>query len=380
MADAFDAYFGAGTGLKEDSQPMINALRGQKREGDFASLSTIGQISDLGKSQSRQALAAGKRAGGLKMSRELEQRKLVEADKQARTLATSKLAATKLANENKEKAAKLKAEATVKAEDLKYDDFKTWVSPDGAKKNLAEKQGKVYELDAAGNIQPSSNQGMVEYKEPTDKSKSAANTGKLTKSERKDFEEGSAEGLEALNILGGYNRDYSVSETLGMDIQGTPLNSLDNYMVGTVGIGSERDKTKANWWRTLQRFVELPARHELFGSALTATEKAAWEKAAIAETLAPDEAEALVHELEGIIRERIRRGAGNSLFKGASSEYIRFNTDNMYTDMASLDVKEDKQNVNVQGAAVEEITAEELKILKYTREEAEAAGFTLVED
>lgn len=79
MADAFDAYFGVGTGLGEDSQPMINALRGQKREGDFLGMSTIDQVANMGRGQTAAALDAGKRAGGLKLAREAEERKRQEA-------------------------------------------------------------------------------------------------------------------------------------------------------------------------------------------------------------------------------------------------------------------------------------------------------------
>ena len=75
MADAFDAFFGVGAGLDEKSQPMIDALRGQKRQGDILGLSTIGQVSQMGQNQAGQALSAGKQAGGLKMAREAAQRK-----------------------------------------------------------------------------------------------------------------------------------------------------------------------------------------------------------------------------------------------------------------------------------------------------------------
>jgi hypothetical protein len=57
---------------------------------------------------------------------------------------------------------------------------------------------------------------------------------------------------------------------------GMPLTGGIRVRVNQLGIG---DQDRADWWSKWQKFMEIPVRHEMFGSALTPTEKAAWNAA-----------------------------------------------------------------------------------------------------
>ncbi len=379
MADDINTLLGLGLTSQDDMKALANSLRKEQAIGDYFSTSTTPEWAKYGQGIQSRTQNAAKTGGVLKqaMDREAARKQELAAKNQqaqenyestalAKTMAAKELARTnaatadtlnqnkiasadllnqnkvaaaeQLATVNQEKAEQLaadKAAAAKAAADLAYEDFELYVDANGNEENIVQRGGHVFTHDADGKIIPTTLHGKKKYVDPN-KNKSRGSAGSLTKKERGDFEGGVAEGLEALRVLDGYEKDYSVSETLGMDVDGTPLNALDNWAAGKFGVGSERDKKKAKWWRTLQRFVELPQRHALFGSALTATEAAAWEKAAVAESLDAEQAEALVKELTAIINERIRKAAGNSLLKGADEEYVRFNTDGKFSNMDSI--------------------------------------------
>lgn len=67
----------------------------------------------------------------------------------------------------------------------------------------------------------------------------------------------------------------------GVPGAGDVLNKAARY-----GIGSEAAGEAANWWQDYQAFKNT-IRHALFGSALTATEKAEWEKAIVNPSMDP---------------------------------------------------------------------------------------------
>jgi len=62
--------------------------------------------------------------------------------------------------------------------------------------------------------------------------------------------------------------------------------ALKNYAAAH-GMGSQADKDAQKWWAEWDRLYTLKERNKMFGSALTATEKAAWDKANISTDMTP---------------------------------------------------------------------------------------------
>ncbi len=63
--------------------------------------------------------------------------------------------------------------------------------------------------------------------------------------------------------------------------------SLSN-IIGKLDIGSQAQKDQAEWWAMYDRMYTLKTRNEMFGSALTSQEKAAWDQANISPNSPPD--------------------------------------------------------------------------------------------
>lgn len=68
MAD-IDTLLGLNAGPKANMRALSSALRGQAQLGDVLSLSTIDQVSDLGRSQRKRALGAAQQGGALRETR-----------------------------------------------------------------------------------------------------------------------------------------------------------------------------------------------------------------------------------------------------------------------------------------------------------------------
>ena len=63
--------------------------------------------------------------------------------------------------------------------------------------------------------------------------------------------------------------------------------SLTN-VIGKLDIGTQAQKDQAEWWAMYDRMYTLKTRNEMFGSALTSQEKAAWDQANISPNSPPD--------------------------------------------------------------------------------------------
>lgn len=118
---------------------------------------------------------------------------------------------------------------------------------------------------------------------------------------------------KALEAMGGDKKDYKTipakqfegltneaQETY--DIDSVITNFQDTYATAgipgsreaantAVSMGmpvSENAEKAAGWWADYERLYTLPTRNKLFGSALTAPERAAWEKNAISPSMKPE--------------------------------------------------------------------------------------------
>ena len=361
MADAFDAFFGVGAGLGEDSQPMIDALRGQKREGDFASLSTVGGISDFGKGQSRQALAAGKHAGGLKMAREAEQRKVDdEASRFTRGAALAKTVAAK-SNQNKITAAELANQNKVDAattlyerrevkppKKMGYGDAELYQDDQGNEFwGMEGDDGVMYRDTGIANapLQKISRQGLTKVVEEQKGSQAASkksvplfngeggvlqgfqregkfydNEGNALGNEwtehnpnKKDSRGGTgvvklnaSEARKMTKDVRNASQAYGALSNMEPDFGnegGIPLKGRIEGFITTYApmFSTEKMDRKGEGWKQLLRFNDMLKKNEMFGSALSKGENKNWVEANINKDSTPAQVEAYVNMLKRVI-------------------------------------------------------------------------------
>jgi len=95
----------------------------------------------------------------------------------------------------------------------------------------------------------------------------------------------SIEGHNKINgLMAGWKDSYATSGRLSSMVGG---GSVANFF-GSKGIGSPETQDQARWWNDYDLLYTLGRRNELFGSALTATEEAAWDKANISPNSSPE--------------------------------------------------------------------------------------------
>ena len=83
---------------------------------------------------------------------------------------------------------------------------------------------------------------------------------------------------------------------------------LTNW-IGRTALGDEKSKAQAEWWGAYQNLYELPQRNEMFGSALTDTEKQAWKDANIDPNMPADTIRNRLATLQGIYQRNLNRMA-----------------------------------------------------------------------
>lgn len=349
--DAFDAFFGAGSGLNEDSQPMIDALRGQKREGDFASLSTVGQISDFGKGQTSQALAAGKRAGGLKMAREAEQRK--KEQEQSVHDRNAGLAQTVAAQRQKDVMAGKQFDVDNRVppkpeKAMGYDDAVLYKDEQGNQVwGMKGDDGFMYrDTGVAGApLQKVSRQGLTEVVDTKEGSKAAdkksvtlfnggggviqgfQRDGQFFDNEKNPLgnewteynpnEKDSRGGDGVVKLTGATTEKmmknvrnaaqaYGALSNMEPDFGnegGVPLKGRIEGFITTYApmFSTEKMDRKGEGWKQLLRFNDMLKKNEMFGSALSSGENKNWVEANINKDSTPAQVEAYVNMLKRVI-------------------------------------------------------------------------------
>jgi hypothetical protein len=144
----------------------------------------------------------------------------------------------------------------------------------------------------------------------------------------------SEEGGKFANITGFVN-DFK-DEYAGKTILGEGANVAGRYL--PEGIVGKSTKEGADWWQGYDRYKNL-VRNELFGSALTATEKAAFEKADVSPRMDPDTIKTNLKEQKRVVEAAIKRKAQAAIDAGYKPDAIA----SAYgVSLESLGIKTDK--------------------------------------
>jgi hypothetical protein len=146
----------------------------------------------------------------------------------------------------------------------------------------------------------------------------------------------SEEGGKFANITGFVN-DFK-DEYAGHTILGEGANVAGRYL--PEGVVGKSTKEGADWWQGYDRYKNV-VRNELFGSALTATEKAAFEKADISPRMDPETIKSNLNKQKQLVEGAIKRKAQAAIDAGYKPEAIA----SAYgVSLESLGIKTDKSS------------------------------------
>jgi hypothetical protein len=149
-------------------------------------------------------------------------------------------------------------------------------------------------------------------------------TGKpaWTSSERKKFEEEGSNLLTFGNIVENYKPEYS--QPLGEEYEGVPGAGRLSNTVARVApvVATDEMKDRQKWWADFNRWAELVERHELFGSALTATEQKQWNQSAINPDMDAGQVQRHLTERLGLMRKVMDHSAEVARQKNWPEEYV----------------------------------------------------------
>jgi hypothetical protein len=127
----------------------------------------------------------------------------------------------------------------------------------------------------------------------------------------------SEEGGKFANITGFVN-DFK-DEYAGHTVLGEGANVAGRYL--PEGLVGKSTKEGADWWQGYDRYKNV-VRNELFGSALTATEKAAFEKADINPRMDPTTIKSNLKKQKDIVESAIKRKAQAAIDAGYKPDAI----------------------------------------------------------
>lgn len=217
-----DALLGIGDLTEEERmRTMADQLRGRKRAADVFALSTVKPIAQAAQAEQASVLEAAQTAGGLR------QRALTRASQEERD---------RLNREQRQ---------------AEFDQNQAnWQATfDQNKRDKALDRQNKYDVAKL--------------------KKMASGERKITRKELEDLRSVSNAYNEQATVLGSYKPEYS-----GGGWGGRPAANLAARF--TPQLIGEESKDAARWWSEYQRFHEAVLRHELFGAALTGTEKQNW--------------------------------------------------------------------------------------------------------
>lgn len=129
------------------------------------------------------------------------------------------------------------------------------------------------------------------------------------------------------SLVEGFKDEYT-QPMKGTPVEGLPVGGLARTLgkYGYTGLHrGETDKEKGEadlWWRLWDSVHTLPERHEMFGSALTATEKGAWDRIAINNDMKPEQIRAQIKKLQEIANRALARERGTFTAMGVASDVL----------------------------------------------------------
>lgn len=384
--DEIQALMGAQTmPNSEEAMAQAAALRGQLNQGNFLSLSTIDQLQNMGQNQRQTARNTAATRGSLNRALAQEKR---DAEAQ---IAKEQRVLKRTLDQEKRALETFEQEQDIRAGNRAVDDTRR-MNQSTQQVVYKDKNGQEVILDRRGDGALFPQGGMNQNAEPlteddiafmglkpverrTGSAYDGSNTGRMAARERRQFEEFAQDYTGAVSVIDSYDPTFSQAKVLGMDVEGVPfVNQTENFMARNAPIlTSEQEERKAAWWQDWDNFYQNPERNRLFGSALTASEQAAWKAANINPSMTSEQIQAGINAINEIVQRKAKVAAENARIKGASEDYIQ---NNLQFITGGDDALQSRQPEELDDFTY---TIEELNAEGISREEAEAAGLKVLE-
>lgn len=115
------------------------------------------------------------------------------------------------------------------------------------------------------------------------------------------------------SLAESFKSDYASKGVLGL---GADLSLRGKSVLGT-------DKESVNWWKNYRKMAELVERHEMFGAALTATERQSWQSADIDPSMDADVIQTNLATRAAIAKKVLENTAQDLIDAGYDEQAIR---------------------------------------------------------
>lgn len=160
-----------------------------------------------------------------------------------------------------------------------------------------------------------------EYKQPKGSGGAGGSYGWRgpTAKQQKELQDAGVDIESISSVLNSFLPSYEGS---GLPLTGT----IANFISREAPIASSEDmKAKQAWWADYAKIYELEERHEMFGSALTSTEKEQWAKAAINPNMTAEQIAPKLAELQRLKDKAATSLADNAIIKGWDPVWVKRN-------------------------------------------------------
>ncbi len=287
--DPIAALLGLGIENPDQTQALADRLRGRQRAADFFSLSTVDPIARGAQAEQATILESAKTAGGLRKA--MAERAAQDERARLQRENTTALQASRIGASDEQSRLQREQAAQLQAERL-------------------EAQRAAAEFAAQQKMDEKSTPA-IDYNLPK------------TRAEREKFEKGDTDAAALRNLQQSWKEEYLPPPLTGLIGGGKIRNALANYMPILTDKNSE---DAARWWKDYQRQAELVQRHEMFGSALTKSEQAAWEAANIDPSIAdPETIKSALQKRANLAQKIAERQVFTALKNGYDPELIESN-------------------------------------------------------
>jgi len=263
----------------------------------------------------------------------------------------------------REMAAALRGQATGGAA-LSVTDIPEVAAQGQAMQNAATTQARGIGLQQAAAMRDKRSDARALLKTMADLKASGGTGGyKISPSERKDFKKEAETWRGQSTLLDTWSPGKQIPVvgklTGALSRMGLPL--------------TDEAEDMNTWWAQYGEW-ENQARHELFGSALTATEQAAWDRTTINPKMQPSQVEKLVRAKKALIKKKAAQSAAYRLSIGHNLSEVKSNMgdtlpasayDNLegYMDQASQEYSDIMRDAGEEARSVDQYSDEELEAI-----------------
>ena len=137
-----------------------------------------------------------------------------------------------------------------------------------------------------------------------------------------EFEEASRTAADVRDVISKFTPEYA------NPAGGAPLaGSASNFIAREAPLFASEDAEKRQgWWSKYKKAYELPVRHKMFGSALTATEMEQWRQASINPNMTDSQIRTNLAEIDRLTQLALNQMGKNATIKNWDTEWIEYNT------------------------------------------------------